>query len=78
MVTQTWLNVFPDVSLNNLVASTYGHSPILVATENSSYVFKKHQFWFEKAWLVESELSEIVKGTWDACDIDPLLDRLYG
>lgn len=77
MVAQSWLNMFPDGSLMNSVSGTSDHSPILIATENSYYVFKKCKFQFGNAWLVETELNEIVKGTWYACDTNFLLDRLY-
>lgn len=52
------------------------HSLILVATENSNYVFKKRQVQLENAWLGKPELNEIVERTWNACVTNPLFGSL--
>jgi hypothetical protein len=75
-VTHTWLDLFPHSVLINLVSGASDHSPILLYTEPQVFVYKKRQFRFENAWLVEPELPTVVNEGWMHNTTDPLLDRL--
>lgn len=71
-----WMDLFPHSSLRNLMAASSDHSPLLIATETNSYVFKKRQFKFENSWLVEPELDVVVEGGWIKGVEEPILMRL--
>lgn len=56
MATTDWLNMHSNNSLKNLVAGYLDHTPILLETEVSSFIYRRKQFRFENSWLVEPEL----------------------
>lgn len=65
LANEAWFNLFPNVSLDNLVAPTSDHYPILltrVPTVRSNKTRKN--FRFENAWRIEPSLGDVVKSSW--------------
>lgn len=62
MTTQSWLEMFRNVKLSNLIAPISDHSPFfLLNCETKLYFAPRKNFRFENAWLVESELDSVVR-----------------
>jgi hypothetical protein len=64
MANSSWLMLFPEVKLRNLLVSHSDHSPILLQnsplTENgATYTFR-----FENMWLKEEDVEEVVEDGW--------------
>jgi hypothetical protein len=64
MATSSWLTMFPEVKLCNLIASHSDHSPILlqnslVIRNDSHYTFR-----FENMWLREEDVEDVVEEGW--------------
>lgn len=76
MATDAWFDIFPNSSLKNLDIASSDHSPILLATEMRTYVYRKRQFRFENSWLIEPELEPVVKDSWARNEEDPILLKL--
>ena len=65
LVTLSWLNVFPNSSLNNLVAPVFDHTPIELLTTPTLQPNHKVRFRFENSnWLREDELQQVVLNSW--------------
>ena len=65
LVSDAWLNLFPQVKLLNLIAPVSDHSPILLHTVG--LIAKKRRirkFRFKNRWLSEPELQQIVSQAW--------------
>jgi hypothetical protein len=77
LVNQSWMNLFPHCTLHNLVSGASDHSPILLNTEHQMYTYKKRQFRFENAWLLEPDIESVVSNGWYDKMEDPLLERLH-
>ncbi|KAL8545720.1 hypothetical protein ACS0TY_005735 [Phlomoides rotata] len=56
MVTPSWMDLFPNARLLNLVAPVSYHNPIMVHTSPIPYVAKYRPFQFENKWLEEPDL----------------------
>lgn len=65
LANEAWFNLFPNVSLDNLVASVSDHYPILPTRIPTvrSYRTRKN-FRFENAWRIEPSLGDVVKSSW--------------
>ncbi|XP_058762257.1 uncharacterized protein LOC131635640 [Vicia villosa] len=64
LTTSTWLELFPESKLVNLIASHSGHSPIILYCDPVQRNSKKHTFRFENYWLNEEGITEVVKNGW--------------
>jgi len=58
--TSSWLTLFPNARLINLVAAISDHSPILLKLDPESYIHSKRSFRFENSWLLDQSLSDMV------------------
>ncbi|XP_024632946.1 uncharacterized protein [Medicago truncatula] len=76
LVNNSWMTMFPQCLLKNLVTGASDHSPILLCTEQKFYDFKKRQFRFENSWLVEPELDSVVHDGWFHDVNEPMITRL--
>lgn len=61
MVTEDWLQLFPDAHLHNLLAPISDHNLILLTLEDSVVHKFQYSFKFENAWLVEPSLVDVVR-----------------
>lgn len=61
MASHSWLNLFPNVKLSNLVAPVSDHSPVLLNCETLVTIVPKKVFRLENAWLAESELDIVMR-----------------
>jgi len=65
LATSSWLQMFPDVKLENLVAPSSNHFPILL---DKNPVARSHgvqrSFKFENAWRIQEGINEVVR---DSC-----------
>ena len=72
-----WFNIFPDASLENLVAPASDHYPILLRRHlkvRPTYV--QRRFRFENSWKLEPGFDEFMQHTWGLFDDNSILDRL--
>ncbi|KAL6313725.1 hypothetical protein AAG906_010144 [Vitis piasezkii] len=77
LVNVSWLNLFSNAKLNNLVAPISDHSPIeLVTVDKFSFVYK-HRFWFENGWLKEDGLDFVVSNAWRSPHAVNLIDKIH-
>ncbi|CAJ2669980.1 unnamed protein product [Trifolium pratense] len=76
MASTSWLHLFPDVRLSNLLASHSDHSPILLQCSPTITVRFNGSFRFENKWLKEPDLEETVIDGWGANDNVAIVDRV--
>ena len=76
MENEDWFQLFLEATLNNLVAATSDHSPIMLCTAIKVPYKRKHRFKFENSWLLEDELKSVVSENWCFKDQLNVLDRL--
>lgn len=76
LVTTDWLNLFPDAKLSNLFSFVSDHSPILLNLVSSQKVYHHRCFRFEKKWLSEPDIDNIVNTSWVGSSANNLVDRL--
>lgn len=64
LVSESWIQCFPNSKLLNLIAPMSNNSPILLSPDDPpprSYI---HRFKFENVWLQEPNISEVVASGW--------------
>ncbi|XP_058782838.1 uncharacterized protein LOC131657458 [Vicia villosa] len=77
LVTQDWLDMFPEAKLFKLLASHSDHSPILLQCEPPQPSRRKnYSFRFENAWLKEDDLNDIVSKGWNFDEQGGVLKRI--
>ncbi|CAJ2637965.1 unnamed protein product [Trifolium pratense] len=76
MASTSWLHLFPDVRLFNLLASHSDHSPILLQCSPTITVRFNGSFRFENKWLKEPDLEETVIDGWGANDNIAIVNRV--
>jgi hypothetical protein len=64
MATSTWLMMYPEVKLQNLLASHFDHSPILLQNSPVVRIQSNYMFRFENLWLKEEDVEEVVEDGW--------------
>lgn len=76
MANQAWFELFPEASLENLVAPASDHYPILL---NRTPVVRPHltkrSFRFENAWKLEPGFDYMVNECWQTTSEDDILPR---
>uniref|UniRef100_A0A803NYG3 Endonuclease/exonuclease/phosphatase domain-containing protein n=1 Tax=Cannabis sativa TaxID=3483 RepID=A0A803NYG3_CANSA len=65
LVTQHWLDLFPNAILSNCDFSSSDHTPIFLQPEISSCVNQLKLFRYENAWSREPYCQQIVKSCWE-------------
>jgi hypothetical protein len=71
----TWLMLYPEVRLQNLITSHYDHSPILLHTSVMVRNGNTYSFRFENIWLKEEDVSDVVEEGWSGKrDLDVGMD----
>lgn len=65
LITTSWLQLFPNAKLENLVAPSSNHFPILLDKTSTARSHRvERSFKFENAWRIEEGVNEIVQGSW--------------
>ncbi|GAU39458.1 hypothetical protein TSUD_158890 [Trifolium subterraneum] len=64
MANSSWLSLFPDAKLLNLLASHSDHSPILLQNSPMIRNGRTYSFRFENIWLKEDDVEEVVEDGW--------------
>ena len=77
LVNVSWLNLFSNAKLNNLVAPISDHSPIELITVDKFSCVYKHRFRFENGWLKEDELDFVVSNAWRSPHVVSLIDKIH-
>lgn len=73
LCTQSWLTMFPQATLTNLVAAMSDHSPTGLNLHGADIIHVQRRFRFENAWLKEEELHSVVHDSWSrGCPNDVL------
>lgn len=65
MVSETWLNLFLNAQLRNLLAPMFDHSPLLLCIEECPKQHNKKGFHFENSWLEELGVDDVVQSSWE-------------
>ncbi|GAU35453.1 hypothetical protein TSUD_364090 [Trifolium subterraneum] len=76
MTSTSWLNLFPNVHLSNLLASHLDHSPTLLHCTPSSRSRFNGSFRFENSLLREPDLEEVVLDGWGVHENIQVVDRV--
>lgn len=76
LASATWMSMFPNCKLLNLVAPFSDHSPILLYTNAVVTSKPSKRFRFENAWLREPELQKVVEKNWDSAHQSDVVERL--
>lgn len=76
MVTEAWLNLFPNARLKNLIAPISDHSPIILCLEEAVQYNCRRRFRFENGWLREPSLVDIVNNSWENAHDGDILMKL--
>lgn len=65
LANNSWMKMFPDAKLKNLVAPSSYHFPILLDRTLVAWSHRiKRSFKFENAWRIEDGLNEVVHNSW--------------
>jgi hypothetical protein len=64
MATSSWLLMYPEVKLQNLLASHSDHSPILLQSSPLNRTQATYNFRFENMWLKEEDIDDVVEEGW--------------
>uniref|UniRef100_A0A803QIG7 Reverse transcriptase domain-containing protein n=1 Tax=Cannabis sativa TaxID=3483 RepID=A0A803QIG7_CANSA len=65
LITQLWLNIFPNATLSNCDFSSIDHTPIFVQPETGNGNNHLHLFRYENAWAREPFRKQIIKNCWE-------------
>ncbi|GAU43015.1 hypothetical protein TSUD_28340 [Trifolium subterraneum] len=76
MASASWLQLFPQVRLSNLLASHSDHSPILLQCKPIIRTHISYSFRFENSWLKESDLEDVVVEGWGGRENLEVVDRV--
>ncbi|XP_058762621.1 uncharacterized protein LOC131636008 [Vicia villosa] len=71
-----WLNLFPTVSLTNLIASHLDHSPILLSCKTVQTLRRDIKFRFKNSWLQENDIGSVIQSGWRYGDDNIVVDHL--
>lgn len=76
--THSWINLFPNYWVENLISPISDHSPIMLHTQNveNSMLSNNRIFRFENKWFQEDCLPDLVMGSWVLSSTHSLPDRL--
>lgn len=77
MVSDSWLSLFPQARLTNLIAAMSDHTPILIETAPRTISSRNFRFRFENSWLRESDLVLVVNSSWEESSSLDLISRLH-
>ncbi|GAU33856.1 hypothetical protein TSUD_66430 [Trifolium subterraneum] len=76
MTSASWLQLFPQVRLSNLLASHSDHSPILLQCKPIIRTHISYSFRFENSWLKEPDLEDVVVEGWGGRENLEVVDRV--
>ena len=77
LVNVSWLNLFSNAKLNNLVAPISDHSPIELITMDKFSCVYKHRFRFENGWLKKDGLDFVVSNAWRSSHVVSLINKIH-
>lgn len=65
LVTNSWMQMFPNAKLENLVAPSSNHFPILLEKTPVARIHRvKRSFKFKNAWRIEDGVNNVVRHIW--------------
>ncbi|GAU40727.1 hypothetical protein TSUD_14120 [Trifolium subterraneum] len=76
MASTSWLQLYPQVRLSNLLASHSDHSLIFFQCKPTIGTQFKHSFRFENSWLKEPDLEDVVVEGWGGRENLEVVDRV--
>ncbi|GAU49881.1 hypothetical protein TSUD_408200 [Trifolium subterraneum] len=76
MASTSWLQLFPQARLSNLLASHSDQSPILLQCKPIIRTQINHSFRFENSWLKEPDLEDVVVEGWGGRENLEVVDRV--
>lgn len=74
MANPAWFSLYPEATLQSLIAPISDHSPILLSTISRPNRVHRNQFTFDNRWIQEKGFKEVVQKCWmsfhelDICD----------
>ena len=75
-VTPSWLLMFPEARLRNLVAAVSDHSPIELNTSGRGSCRRRRPFRLKNKWLKEPDLNRMVMEIWEKSQGNPFVYKL--
>ncbi|XP_039683467.1 uncharacterized protein [Medicago truncatula] len=77
LATNSWMQLFPNARLENLVAPSSDHFPILLdrTPEVRSHRVER-SFKFENAWRIEEGVNDVVQGSWPCRTGNNVMEKL--
>ncbi|KAM6553580.1 hypothetical protein CsatB_014342 [Cannabis sativa] len=76
MATQSWLDVFNEVSLTNLDFSSSDHSPLFLLPEITAGFISTASFRYENAWQREPLCHQIVSNVWYSNPTEDIMGKI--
>lgn len=76
LVTNSWLNLFPNAHLATLMAAMSDHYPIQLSLTDKQQLNRKHTFKFENGWLEENTIKDTVFNSWNGEQSSDIMDKL--
>lgn len=78
LASHTWLNLFPNASVEHLVRYQSDHEPILLRLQEhrKRKRKKKREFKFETSWLLDDSCEQIVRGAWENSDGQSFTEKI--
>ena len=77
LATNSWFNIFPNASVENLVAPASDHYPILLqCSPRPRPTYHRRHFRYENAWHLESGFTDLVTNSWQVHSNNALIPKL--
>ncbi|CAN0925181.1 Transposon TX1 uncharacterized 149 kDa protein [Linum grandiflorum] len=74
----SWIDLYPEAELHNLVAALSDHSPLLLRTTTRQEWRPMHRFRFENQWWAEHDVKQVVLRGWADSHGGGFLGKLDG
>nr|ABD33242.1 Hemopexin, related [Medicago truncatula] len=76
LANNSWLNLFPEATVETLVAPASDHYPILLNRTVPHPHLNKRHFRYENAWHLEPGFKDLVTDSWLVYSSNPLIPKL--
>ncbi|MCH85362.1 endonuclease/exonuclease/phosphatase family protein, partial [Trifolium medium] len=76
LVTAAWNTMYPQASLQTLVAPISDHTPLLLQLDPVLWRKPNHSFRFNNAWLLEPDFVQNVQSNWEHYPASNIINKL--
>lgn len=78
LATSEWFQVHPQARLQNLMAPSSDHSPIMLECDGKVSWRRARRFRFENVWLHEPNIGEVVTSGWTSIQHGHIMNKMQG